>query len=119
MISLDADADCLATFRVLEKSDTEASEVIMDPNTPGSTTCCLSWIWAMSDLSNASTPDRLKECKLSRYLGFGLTNNRSQAVKWVYWLHAHAQKSCWYEEVILVEYEMAWTVNYFEHKKQV
>ena len=37
-------------------------------------------------------------------------------VKCVHWLHAHAQKDRWHEEVVLVTYEMQWTVQYFLHK---
>jgi hypothetical protein len=35
------------------------------------------------------------------------------SVKRVHWLRARAQKDRWHEEVILVTYEMQWTVRYF------
>ena len=34
-------------------------------------------------------------------------------VKHVHWLRAQAQKNRWHEEVVLVTYEMQWTVRYF------
>jgi len=39
-------------------------------------------------------------------------------VKHVHWLHAHAQKDQWHEEVVLITYEMQWTVRYFLHKNR-
>ena len=42
----------------------------------------------------------------------------SSSVKRVHWLHARAQKHRWHEEVILVMYEMQWTVRYFLHRSQ-
>jgi len=38
------------------------------------------------------------------------------SVKRVHWLRARAPKGRWHEEVILVTYEMQWTVRYFLHK---
>lgn len=37
-------------------------------------------------------------------------------VKRVHWLRARALNQRWHEEVILVEYEMQWTVRYFLYK---
>lgn len=39
-----------------------------------------------------------------------------QTVKHVHWLHARAQKDRWHKEVLLVTYEMQWTVRYFMQK---
>jgi hypothetical protein len=36
----------------------------------------------------------------------------------VHWLRARAQRQRWKEELILVGYEMIWTVNYFKHQCQ-
>ena len=35
----------------------------------------------------------------------------------IHWLRARAQKERWEEEVILVRYEMQWTVRYFLHNR--
>ena len=40
-------------------------------------------------------------------------------VKRVHWLRARAQKQRWHEEVILVTYEMQWTVRYFLNKSDM
>jgi hypothetical protein len=37
-------------------------------------------------------------------------------VKRVHWLRARAQKTRWQEELLLVTYEMQWTVRYFIHQ---
>jgi hypothetical protein len=39
-------------------------------------------------------------------------------VQRVHWLRARAQSGRWNEEVILVTYEMQWTVRYFLHQAQ-
>jgi hypothetical protein len=44
------------------------------------------------------------------------TSTKSCTVRHVHWLCAHAQKDRWHEEVVLVTYEMQWTVRYFLHK---
>jgi hypothetical protein len=40
-------------------------------------------------------------------------------VQRVHWLRGRAQKGRWEEEVILVGYEMQWTVRFFVHKQEV
>jgi hypothetical protein len=34
----------------------------------------------------------------------------------IHWLRARAQKDRWHEEVVLVTYEMQWTVRFFLHR---
>ncbi|KAF8876021.1 hypothetical protein CPB84DRAFT_1650166, partial [Gymnopilus junonius] len=36
----------------------------------------------------------------------------------IHWLHVHAQKNRWHEEILLITYEMQWTVHYFWHEFQ-
>ena len=45
MVKLGADQATLQEFRELKKDDIKASTAILKPNTPGSTTLHLSWIW--------------------------------------------------------------------------
>ena len=45
MVKLGADHATLQEFRELKKDDIKASTAILKPNTPGSTTLHLSWIW--------------------------------------------------------------------------
>jgi hypothetical protein len=45
-----------------------------------------------------------------------LSNNNAPVVQRVHWLRARCQRNRWQEEVILVEYEMKWTVNYFMNR---
>jgi len=44
---------------------------------------------------------------------------RRSTVRHVHWLRACAQKLRWEKKVILVGYEMQWTVRYFQHKMQM
>lgn len=37
----------------------------------------------------------------------------------VHWLRARAQRNRWSEELLLVQYEMEWTVNYFDYMAEV
>lgn len=55
----------------------------------------------------------LKSCECH-----GLTHP-TVLVQRVHWLRGRAQKLRWEEEVILVGYEMQWTVRFFVHKQEV
>jgi len=73
MINLGADQAILQEIRELKKQDIKASTAILKPNTPGSTTLHLSWIWhdvashilpgADADLSSTD-PATILECTL-------------------------------------------------------
>ena len=55
LISLGADQDTLRQFRELKKDDIKASTAVLTPNTPGSTSLKLSWIW--QDVTHHILPD--------------------------------------------------------------
>jgi hypothetical protein len=61
LIRLAADVNTLQLYRKLTKQDLKASSAVMDPNTPGSTSLSLSWIWQVSTASERS-PASLQEC---------------------------------------------------------
>ena len=61
LIRLAADTNTLQIFQKLTKQDLKASSAIMDPNTPGSTSLSLSWIWQVSTAGERS-PATLQEC---------------------------------------------------------
>jgi len=125
MVNLGADQGTLQEFRELKKEDIKASTAILKPNTPGSTTLHLSWIWhdmtghilpgADADLSSTDA-ETILECMSPSY--FYLFLSSYILVKRVHWLRARAQKNRWQEECILVRYEMEWVVRYFVHKSQ-
>jgi hypothetical protein len=54
LMLLGADAYTLDIFRHLSYQDIKASTAILDPNTPGSTQICLSWIWQSKQTISAS-----------------------------------------------------------------
>ncbi len=75
MVRLRADDNTLNRFRILLKEDVSASTAILNPNIPGSSNRCLSWIWQTGPL--ASSLDTMREC-MSSYLGSGSRVN----LKW-------------------------------------
>jgi hypothetical protein len=62
LIRLAADVDTLKKFQTLTREDVKASGAMVDPNSPGSSTLSLSWIWQISTSGNHS-PANLRECK--------------------------------------------------------
>ncbi|KAF8952217.1 hypothetical protein BDZ97DRAFT_2066652 [Flammula alnicola] len=92
LVLLHADEATLQKFRLLKKEDIKASTAVLRPNTPGSTTLQLSWIWhsvrrhilpdADADLSDAD-PATILEFKRVHWLrARAQTQN---GVKSVYW----------------------------------
>lgn len=88
LITLGADAPLLRRFRVLTKDDVKASTALRNPNTQGSTTHRLSWIWQLSvDGAVPSSNDGLLECTaslffakyLSIYLIFSSTGSLAES----------------------------------------
>ena len=126
LLALKCDEQWLKEFRVLKRSDLQASTAILQPNIPGSSSLHLSWIWqtgrwhlfnegpdADADAGADADATTLLECS-SQFI-FTILSNKP-IVKRVHWLRARALKNRWHEEVVLVTYEMQWTVRYFLHK---
>ena len=44
-----------------------------------------------------------------------ICHSNANVVQQVHWLWGRAQHDCWAEEVILITYEMQWTVRHFQH----
>jgi hypothetical protein len=66
LVTLGVDALLLRRFRVLTKDDVKASTAMRNPNTLGSMTHQLSWIWQLSvDGGVPSSNDGLHECTVS------------------------------------------------------
>jgi hypothetical protein len=63
LVRLGADEPTLNKFKLLSRDDVKASTAILDPNTPGSTTIRLSWIWETGSRISGSAPDAMLECK--------------------------------------------------------
>ncbi|KAF9486700.1 hypothetical protein BDN71DRAFT_1342710, partial [Pleurotus eryngii] len=94
MMTLKADNTILRKFKKLSKADIKSNTYVVNPNQPGSTTLNLSWIWHVGR-DDESAPAALQE------------SNR------VLYLKSRALASRWREELLLVKYEMEWTVRYF------
>ena len=60
---LGADENTLTKFKVLTRDDVKASTAIVDPNTPGSSSIRLSWIWETGPRVSGSAPDAIRECR--------------------------------------------------------
>ncbi|KAF8965105.1 hypothetical protein BDZ97DRAFT_1659385, partial [Flammula alnicola] len=112
LVLLHADEATLQKFRLLKKEDIKASTAVLRPNTPGSTTLQLSWIW------HSRMPTRQPFWNVSDPLHHKQFLPELFSVKRVHWLRARAQTQRWREECILVRYEMQWTVRYFMHKSK-
>jgi hypothetical protein len=65
LVRLGADETTLSTFKLLTRNDVKASTAILDPNTPGSSSIRLSWIWETGPRISGSAPDAIRECKQS------------------------------------------------------
>ncbi|KAF9489119.1 hypothetical protein BDN71DRAFT_1477323 [Pleurotus eryngii] len=100
MMTLKADDTILRKFKELSKADIKSNTYVVNPNQPGSTTLNLSWIWHVGR-DDESAPAALQE------------SNR------VLYLKSRALASRWREELLLVKYEMEWTVRYFKHNHDV
>jgi len=64
LVQLGADEDTLKTLQVLSKDDVKASSAIVNPNSTGSSSVTLSWIWHSRAGLIGSGPDLMHECKL-------------------------------------------------------
>lgn len=62
MVRLGADDRTLNTFRLLSREDVKASTAILTPNTMGSSTIRLSWIWEMKGKVAGASPNAMHEC---------------------------------------------------------
>jgi hypothetical protein len=138
LISLNCDAALLRRFRLLTRDDIKTSTAILQPNTPGSTSLRLPWIWhnaryfLMTDDGGIegegdgvgvgeSDPATMLECKKIIFFLFFQSPNISDlfvTVKRVHWLRARAQKNRWHEEKLLLPYEMQWTVRFFLNERK-
>ena len=63
LVRLGADEDTLNTFRVLLKDDVKASTAMINPNSTGSSSVTLSWIWQTRAGLIGSGPDLMRECE--------------------------------------------------------
>ncbi|KAF9494656.1 hypothetical protein BDN71DRAFT_1590295 [Pleurotus eryngii] len=95
-----ADDTILRKFKELSKADIKSNTYVVNPNQPGSTTLNLSWIWHVGQ-DDESAPAALQG------------SNR------VLYLKSRTLASRWREELLLVKYEMEWTVRYFKHNHDV
>ncbi|KAF8164789.1 hypothetical protein B0H34DRAFT_670799 [Crassisporium funariophilum] len=122
LMTLRCDEEILRVFRVLTREDLKASTEVLRPNEQGSSSVKRSWIWrtgcyhlfrpneeagtnAESHAKNVRHPDDA-DADPATLLEF----------KRVHWLRARALNHRWHEEVVLVTYEMQWTVRYFLHQ---
>ena len=60
---LSPDDRSLNKYQVLQKADVKSSTAILDPNSPGSSSLRLSWIWQKHSGSMQSDPESILECK--------------------------------------------------------
>jgi hypothetical protein len=118
MVRLQVPENMMRRYLVLTKSDIKASLALLDPNKPGSSTLRLSWIWQTQTPGQSSTTEAVIECTFRFMISYVYNIQPAMTVQRVHWLRARAQSGRWNEEVILVSYEMQWTIRYFLHQAQ-
>ncbi|KAF8950435.1 hypothetical protein BDZ97DRAFT_1933982 [Flammula alnicola] len=134
LVQLGCDPETLRVFRVLTKTDLRASTAIVNPNITGSTSLRLSWLWHIRRwqrlgsvpgagpvvAGGADEPSATGNCADADADADADFYDADPATllefKRVHWLRARAQKQRWREELILVAYEMQWTVRYFSRE---
>jgi hypothetical protein len=118
MIRLQVTEDMMRKYQALTKNDIKASTALLDPNKPGSSTLRLSWIWQTQSPGQSSTKEAVIECTYCVIISYMYNIHPVMTVQRVHWLRARAQSGRWNEEVLLVTYEMQWTIRYFLHQTQ-
>ncbi|KAG1870872.1 hypothetical protein F4604DRAFT_1583524 [Suillus subluteus] len=92
--------DLLVKLRPLEKADLKATTVVADPNARGQRNSTLAWFWSIDVQGDSTSNDWMNEFYC------------------VHWLRTLALCDRWAEELLLVDQEMIWTVDFFLHKSQ-
>ncbi|KIK46869.1 hypothetical protein CY34DRAFT_21730 [Suillus luteus UH-Slu-Lm8-n1] len=85
----------------LEKGDLKATSAVADPNARGQRNSTLPWFWLLDVRGDSVGNDWMNEFYR------------------VHWLCTKALRDRWSEELLLVEHEMTWTINFLEHKAEM
>ncbi|KAG1868406.1 hypothetical protein F4604DRAFT_1584764, partial [Suillus subluteus] len=88
----------LGKYLRLEKSHLKATAAMADPNARGQQNAMLPWFWSLNVQGDSVRSDWMN--KFYR----------------VHWLRTKALRDQWVEELILVEHEMGWTLEFFLFK---
>ncbi|KAG1901134.1 uncharacterized protein F5891DRAFT_979687 [Suillus fuscotomentosus] len=89
----------LEKYRQLDKKDLKTSARVADPNSRGQRNSTLSWFWSFEVQADSTSSDWMTECK-------------------VHWLCTKSLRDHWAEELLLVEHEMRWTIDFFIFKSR-
>ncbi|KAG2336270.1 hypothetical protein BDR05DRAFT_896918 [Suillus weaverae] len=93
----------LEKYRKLEKKDLKATSAMADSNARGQRNFTLPWFWSLDIQGNSVSNDWMNECEWYSS---------------VHWLRTKALQDRWAEELLLVGYEMRWTVNFMACKAE-
>ena len=119
MIALNAPAEMLGRYQLLQRSDLTISTSIVDPQAHGlgkASSTSLSWIWTTNGTDDEEQSGWMSECILPfDLLHFDMIVDYLLPVYRVTWLRSVALRNRWREETMLVDSEMRWTVNYFTY----
>ncbi|KAG1841465.1 hypothetical protein C8R48DRAFT_751179 [Suillus tomentosus] len=89
----------LEKYRQLDKKDLKTSAAVADPNSWGQRNSTLPWFWSFEVQADSTSSDWMTECK-------------------VHWLRTKSLRDRWAEELLLVEHEMRWTIDFFIFKSR-
>ena len=114
---LPIDSQYLKTLSEISDEDLKVAGDLTDERRFGQRSDTLPWFWRIGEGVNTNSP-RMHECM---YYCFHIIVTYILllihfSVYRVSWLRAKACLARWSEELRLVEYEMEWTVNWFQSK---
>jgi hypothetical protein len=110
---LSMDSEYLATLREITDDDLKVAGDLTDERRFGQRSDTLPWFWRIGELVDSDGP-RMQECMYSGPSRRSPTNPLS--VYRVSWLRAKARFCRFSEELCILEYEMKWTVTWFQRK---
>jgi hypothetical protein len=99
----------------MEKSHLKTTAAVADPNARGQRNATLPWFWSLDIQGDSVSSDWMNECKSVAIRGFR-AEAQDTTVYRVHWLRTKALRDRWAEELILVEHEMGWTLEFFLFK---
>ncbi|KAG1784524.1 uncharacterized protein HD556DRAFT_1251225, partial [Suillus plorans] len=89
----------LEKYQLLDKKDLKTSAAVADPNARGQRNSTLPWFWSFEVQADSTSSDLMTKCK-------------------VHWLRMKSLRDRWAEELLLVEHEMRWTMDFFIFKSR-
>jgi hypothetical protein len=118
LVRLGADEALLSKYQVLRTEDLKVSTAVMDIRLPSRAETTLAWFWNMDIQRDATLDSCMAECRWY-YSGKGAITYWTNLVYRVHWLRAKAKFDRAKEETTILQYEMDWTVRFFQKQAEI